>query len=77
MMTDSNQTYEDHFPVYTNIESFCHTAETNIMLHVDYTSKEWFQKHKFIYNMALVIQVKIQDIGKFKLQFLIVLYFIQ
>lgn len=44
MMTDNNQNYEDHFPVYTNIESFCHTAENNIMSHVDYTLKEWLKK---------------------------------
>ena len=33
-----NQTYcGDHFTIYTNIESLCHTTETNIMLYVYYT----------------------------------------
>ena len=30
--------HDDHFTVYTNIDSMCCTPETNIMLDVDYSS---------------------------------------
>ena len=30
MVTDVNETYCDHFTMYTNIESLCCTPETNI-----------------------------------------------
>ena len=39
MGTDVNWTYcGDHFNIYTNIESLCCTAETNLMLYVNFTS---------------------------------------
>ena len=39
MVMDVNQTYSgDHFVIYTNIGSLCHTSGTNIMFHVNYTS---------------------------------------
>ena len=39
MVMDGNQTYcGDHFAVYTNIKLLCCTPETNIMIHVNYTS---------------------------------------
>ena len=35
---DVNMTYYGvHCAIYTNIESLCHTSETNIMLYVSYT----------------------------------------
>ena len=36
-MTDINQTYGDHFPMYTNNEALYYTPDTNI-LNVNYTS---------------------------------------
>ena len=39
MVIDVNQTYcDDHFAIYTNIESLCRIPETNILLYGDYTS---------------------------------------
>ena len=40
MVIDVNDTYcGDHFAIYINIESLCCIPETNIMLYVNYTSK--------------------------------------
>lgn len=38
MVTDVNQTYCDHFLIYTNIKFLHCTFETHIMLYVNYTS---------------------------------------
>ena len=39
MVMEVNQTYcGDNFAISTNIESFCCTPESNIMLYVDYVS---------------------------------------
>lgn len=36
---DDNQTYDgDYSAIYTNIESLCCTPETNVTLHVSFTS---------------------------------------
>ena len=40
MVIDVSPTYcVDHFAIYTNIESLCCISETNIMLNVNYISK--------------------------------------
>ena len=37
MMTDINYIYcDDHFTIYTNIESLCYTPETNITFYIKY-----------------------------------------
>lgn len=36
----------DHFALYTNVKSFLGTPQTNIMLHVHYTSINKFKKKK-------------------------------
>ena len=38
MAIDVNQTYCDHFAMYTNNELLCKTLGTIIMLYVNYTS---------------------------------------
>jgi len=38
MFSDVNQICCDHFAIYTNIESLCHTLETNIILYIVYAS---------------------------------------
>ena len=38
--TNGNQTYCDHFVVYTNIKSLYCSPETNTMLYVNFTSIE-------------------------------------
>ena len=43
MVTDANETTDNHFEIYTNIQSKG-TPETNIMLYVNYTSI--FKKQK-------------------------------
>ena len=47
MGTDVNWTYcGDHFNIYTNIESLCRTAETNLMLYVNFISIKKTQQTK-------------------------------
>ena len=41
MMTDGNYTYcGDHFVMFIIVKSLCCTPDTNIILHVNYTSME-------------------------------------
>ena len=47
MEMNVNYTYcGDHSTINTNIESLCCTPETNIMLHVNYTSIKKIKKEK-------------------------------
>ena len=47
MVTDVNQTYCDHFAVYTNIKPLCFIPENNIK-YVNYTSEKKAQSYTLI-----------------------------
>ena len=67
-MKNGNQTYcDDHFTVYTNIESCC-TSETSIMPCIDYTSiknnnKKHNQAPTQMYEVGTIIHPHYRDEG--------------
>lgn len=55
MVADGDSTYcGDQFTAYTNVESLCWIHETNIILHVNYTSiKKKERAHWILYKELL------------------------
>ena len=57
-VTEGDQTYCEHFTLYTNLESLCCTPESNIILYVNYTQQNetetpavWSSLKKFYLNI--------------------------